>query len=449
MLYQLSYSRLRGDCSRKVRRLPASPLVGERQPMVREGRRSRSRRPSRILGPSGRSRRSLVHLDEAQIVARDLLGSGLAVEALRVGGVRLHRLAEDRAADREADVAVETRACAQPLVDLVVRGAAAEHDARDAVAAFAAHELRDLVARLAVLDPLDLPDVRLDAAVLQLQDRLHHQLRTNLGVVAILAAGDGLELRGLRGNEQLEEVLAVMLVQPLREAAQLLHLALVHRLIALRVVPDEHLREVRVVLLDLLAECIAVLEVELVLTRLLDRHRELVAARLRLARDAGAVLAVDEDAGELLRRAELDRALEAFPDQCLRARDVLLVPHHLLERPAMVEREDVETVVVPQFVQSDAHQYSLPVNSVSLLKVWRASIRRVVPERERITIESVIAPFLTYRTPRRSAPVVTPVAATKTLSLRTRSSVVSTRSRSYPESMRAWRSSSLRGQSFA
>ena len=76
-----------------------------------------------------------------------------------------------------------------------------------------------------------------------------------------------------------------MLVQPLGEAAELLDLALVHLPVAFGVVADEHLGEVRVVLLDLLAELVAVLEVELVLARLLDRHRELVAARLRLARD--------------------------------------------------------------------------------------------------------------------------------------------------------------------
>ena len=57
-------------------------------------------------------------------------------------------------------------------------------------------------------------------------------------------------------------------------------------------------------------------------------------------------------------------------------------------------------------------------------------MRRTVPERERITIDSVSAPPELTRTPRRSAPLVTPVAATKTSSPETRSSVVSTRSRS-------------------
>src|SRR5581483_7065932 len=108
---------------------------------------------------------------------------------------------------------------AQPLVDLVVGRAAAEHDAGDVVAPLAPHELRDLVARLAVVDALDLPDVRLDTRVLQLQDRLAHQLRTDLAVVTVVAAADALERRRLRRNEELEEERAVALVQPLRQPA--------------------------------------------------------------------------------------------------------------------------------------------------------------------------------------------------------------------------------------
>src|SRR5205823_11792232 len=125
--------------------------------------------PDRGLTPCfslRRRRGSFVDLDEAQVVPRDLVGRRLAVEAVGVRGVRLHGLGEDRAADREADVPVEPRTGAQPLVDLVVGGAAAEHDARHMVAPFAARELGDLVARLAVVDALDLPDVSLDTAVL-------------------------------------------------------------------------------------------------------------------------------------------------------------------------------------------------------------------------------------------------------------------------------------------
>src|SRR4051794_25716198 len=82
---------------------------------------------SRPLAGDGSLRgrgRSLVDVDEAAVLARDRGDGCFAVEALGIGGVRLHRLAEDRAADREADVAVETRAGAQPLVDLLVGRAA-------------------------------------------------------------------------------------------------------------------------------------------------------------------------------------------------------------------------------------------------------------------------------------------------------------------------------------
>ena len=66
---------------------------------------------------------------------------------------------------------------------------------------------------------------------------------------------------------------------------------------------------------------------------------------------------------------------------------------HLLERASMVEGEDVQKFVVSElFKVSVAQRNSLPVNCVSLLRLWRASIRRTVPERERITIESVTAP---------------------------------------------------------
>ena len=59
-------------------------------------------------------------------------------------------------------------------------------------------------------------------------------------------------------------------------------------------------------------------------------------------------------------------------------------------------------------------------------------MRRNVPERERMTIDSVSTRSPTTRTPRSSAPLVTPVAATKTSSPWTRSSAVRTRSRSKP-----------------
>ncbi len=74
-------------------------------------------------------------------------------------------------------------------------------------------------------------------------------------------------------------------------------------------------------------------------------------------------------------------------------------------------------------------------------------MRRNVPERERMTIDSVSTRSPTTRTPRSRAPLVTPVAATKTSSPSTRSSAVRTWSRSNPPSSRRCRSSSDRGHS--
>ena len=53
-----------------------------------------------------------------------------------------------------------------------------------------------------------------------------------------------------------------------------------------------------------------------------------------------------------------------------------------------------------------------------------------MPERDRITSDCVWLPWGSKRTPRSSSPSVMPVAAKKQSSLRTRSSVVSTRSMS-------------------
>ena len=44
----------------------------------------------------------------------------------------------------------------------------------------------------------------------------------------------------------------------------------------------------------------------------------------------------------------------------------------------------------------------------SLLKLWRASIQRIVPERPRIAMDWVCAPPLKYRTPFNKSPLLTP-----------------------------------------
>ena len=64
----------------------------------------------------------------------------------------------------------------------------------------------------ALVDALDLPDVDLDAGVLDLGDRAAHQLGAQLGVVAVGVAADRLELGVLGGHEQLEQELALVLL---------------------------------------------------------------------------------------------------------------------------------------------------------------------------------------------------------------------------------------------
>src|SRR3954464_4393854 len=221
----------------------------------------------------------LVHAYEAQVLVGDLLRGVAALD--RSVEESLQRVPPDRAADREADVALHRRAGAQPLVDLVVAGAAAEHHADDVLAPPAAARLPgEHLAVGALVHALDLPDVHLDAELLDLLDRAPHQLRTQLGVVAVRVAAGLLQLLVGGGHQQLEEELAVVLVEPVREPLEASGLALVHLAVAVRVVADQDLREVGVELLDVVAELVPVLEVELVLPGLLHRHCELEAPLL-------------------------------------------------------------------------------------------------------------------------------------------------------------------------
>ncbi len=104
----------------------------------------------------------------------------------------------------------------EPVVDLGVVGAAAEHDAVDAVAAAAARLRDEHLAVRALFDALDLPDVDLDAGVLDLGDRAAHQLRAQLCVVAVGVAADVFQLGVLGGHEQLEQELAARVARASR-----------------------------------------------------------------------------------------------------------------------------------------------------------------------------------------------------------------------------------------
>src|SRR4030095_16906389 len=85
------------------------------------------------------------------------------------------RLPEVGAADREADEAADAGCRRQPLAHLRLVLAPAEDNAADAVPPAAARRSHDLLAVLATVEPLDLPDVRLDAGILELADRPAHE----------------------------------------------------------------------------------------------------------------------------------------------------------------------------------------------------------------------------------------------------------------------------------
>ena len=171
------------------------------------------------------------------------------------------------------------------------------------------------------LEPRDLPDVRLDAALLQLPQRLHDEARAQLSVVALLAAG-ARELCGRGGDKELEQELPLARVQPVREPGQPSRLPLVQLAIPLGVVASQHLGEVGIEGLDVSPEVLAVLELELGLARSLHRHREQSAAELDLPCDRGAELLIDERAGELPRRTPGDGLLERLEDEVLGIADL-------------------------------------------------------------------------------------------------------------------------------
>ncbi len=132
-------------------------------------------------------------------------------------------------------------------------------------------------------------------------DDLHLQAGADLAVVPPLVSAGPAELAGRRRDQQLEEEVPVPPVQPRAETGEPLGLPAVQLPVTLGVVADEHLGERRAELVDMAAELVAVLEVELGLARLLDRHRQHVTGAAGLARHARPVLLVHQDACRVTR----------------------------------------------------------------------------------------------------------------------------------------------------
>src|SRR2546430_12843356 len=81
---------------------------------------ARQARPRAV--PSGADGRFcvLIHADESQVVAADLIGGGFALE--RAGDELLEGIAPDAAPDGEAHESVDGRRLGEPVIDLVVIG---------------------------------------------------------------------------------------------------------------------------------------------------------------------------------------------------------------------------------------------------------------------------------------------------------------------------------------
>src|SRR4029077_11055623 len=128
-------------------------------------------------------------------------------------------------------------------------------------------------------------------------------------------------------------------------------LALIHRLIRLWVVADQHFAERRVERVDMPGKILAVLEVKLILTALLCRTRRTVALLRGIAQDGRAELFVHEDSRLLLWHPPRQSGLKPVIDclfcisDCCRlvsGQRSLPAEHLGLKRPAMVERQDVQ-----------------------------------------------------------------------------------------------------------
>src|SRR5664279_453752 len=304
---------------------------------------------------AGRRLGALVNGHEAEVVLGDLARPGGALDLpVHVG---LQRVPPDGAPDGEADISVNRRGGVQPRIDLGVVGATAEHHAGDALTAARTCLGDQHLAVGALVHALDLPDVGLDARVLDLGDRAAHQLGAQLGVIAVVVPADRLELGVLGGHQQLEQELAVVLLEPVAEPLELAELLGVGGGVAVGVVANEHLGEVGVEAQDVLAEVLAVLEVERALAGALGGHGQLEALLARLGGHGGAELLVHEHprGGSVGARADglqqplVDEVLGVGDDRRLLGVRLTLDPEELLlEGAAVVEGEDVELLVVSE-----------------------------------------------------------------------------------------------------
>ena len=252
------------------------------------------------------------------------------------------------------------RGLAQPVVDLVVGRAAAEQHALDVLAALALAGLlgQHLARPRACRRPRSSrcrPRRRRPGSARSRAASARGAARRRSGRCRRRRTPAG---SSSAGHEQLEEELAVVLVQPVGELLEPLGLALVHLLVAVRVVTDEHLGGEQVVLGDVVAELVAVLELELVLTP--DFSTGIVSDRPCSAASSGmsepncSSTSTPADVASTPRSTafSMPSKISFLASEIVSVSSsvgIALDPEHLLlERPSVVEGQDVQLAVVAE-----------------------------------------------------------------------------------------------------
>src|SRR5215510_8553353 len=151
------------------------------------------------------------------------------------------RIPENRAADRKSDEPRDSCRDPEPLAYFPIVLAATKNDTGDMMAPTGACRRHDALAILAPCEPFDLPQIRIDAAVLELMNGFDHQARPQFKIVRLPVALEPVELDLLRWNQELEhEAAAAAGGEEIGKALQARRLPFIQCAIAVRVVTHQH-----------------------------------------------------------------------------------------------------------------------------------------------------------------------------------------------------------------
>src|SRR5579864_732046 len=289
-------------------------------------------------------------VDELAISPRDLVHGGIARGFFRPPSDK--GFPEVGAPDGKANEAGHASCNCQPFAHLLVVLSAAQDDAANFVPAAVPSSRHDAFAILPPIKTFDLPDVGFDVRVLQLLDGLDHKPGANFQVISLFVALDLFQLRLLCRNQQLKhEKTSTLAMQVIGQALEAVRLPPVEGLIALRVVSHQYFAKCRLERFDVGGKVFSVLEIELILSALLDRTGYSKLVRLGIVQYGSPELLVHQDRCILLRDPGSDGRFETVVDHpfCLSdlsrlfgGKCALPTEHARLERAAVVERQDVQ-----------------------------------------------------------------------------------------------------------